>query len=207
MGPKTRFAWQHDARLHPDGTLSLFDDEANPPLAKQSRAIVLRLDTKRMTATLVRSYEHPGGLLAGSQGSMQDLPDGHVLVGWGAVPYVTEFTRSGSVVFDAHFGKGADSYRAFRFPWVGRPTDRPAVRVRRDGDAVTAYASWNGATEVRSWRLVAGEAPGSLRPVATAARQGFETTLAGTSKAPDVAVEALDAAGRVLARSAVRRRR
>jgi hypothetical protein len=160
-----------------------------------------------MTATLVRSYEHPRGLLAGSQGNMQLLLDGHVLVGWGAVPYVTEFTRSGDVVFDARFNKGADSYRAYRFPWVGRPADRPALAATRDGDTVTAYASWNGATAVRSWRLLAGADRLHLRPVTTAARQGFETTLVVTSEAPYVAVEALDATGRALGRSGAQRPR
>src|SRR5919204_2109994 len=48
MGPGTRFAWQHDARRQPDGTITLFDDEAAPPLGKRSRAIRLRLDTTAM---------------------------------------------------------------------------------------------------------------------------------------------------------------
>ena len=204
MGPGTRFGWQHDARLHTDGTLTLFDNEAAPPLAKQSRVLVLRLDTKKMTASLVRSYVHPKPLLASSQGDAQFLPDGDVVVGWGAEPHLTEFTRAGSVVFEAHFNKGADSYRVFRFPWVGRPTDRPALAVRRDGDDLTVYASWNGATEVRRWRVLAGPEPSQLRPVRTAARTGFETALTVKGDAKYVAVQALDAAGRVLGTSRAR---
>ena len=38
LGPGVRFAWQHDARVHADGTITLFDDEGDPPEAKQSRA-------------------------------------------------------------------------------------------------------------------------------------------------------------------------
>jgi hypothetical protein len=201
MGPGTRFGWQHDARLHPDGTLTLFDNEAAPPLAKQSRALVLRLDMKRMTASFVRSYTHPSPLLASSQGDAQVLTDGHVVVGWGAQPYLTEFTRSGSVVFDAHFNKGADSYRVFRFPWVGRPTDRPALAVRRDDDQLTVFASWNGATEVRRWRVLAGQDQSQLRPAVTVARSGFETAIAVKTEARYVAVQALDAKGRVLGTS------
>ena len=30
MGPGTRFAWQHDARRRPDGTITLFDNGAEP---------------------------------------------------------------------------------------------------------------------------------------------------------------------------------
>jgi arylsulfotransferase ASST len=205
MGPKTRFGWQHDARLQPDGTLTIFDNEAAPALAKRSRVIVLRLDTKRMTATLVRAYVHPDGLLSKHQGDAQFLPDGHVVVGWGSEPYVTEFDRSGAVIFDARFNKGADNYRAYRFPWTGRPTDRPSITVERkdDGEA-TVYASWNGATEVRRWGVLAGPDPGHLRRVAVEARNGFETPIDVKTKARSIAVQALDGGGHVLGASAAR---
>jgi hypothetical protein len=157
-----------------------------------------------MTASLVRSYTHPSPLLASSQGDAQVLTDGHVVVGWGAQPYLTEFTRSGSVVFDAHFNKGADSYRVFRFPWVGRPNDRPALAVRRDDDGLTVYASWNGATEVRRWQVLAGEDRSHLRPAVTVARTGFETVIAVKTKAGYAEVQALDATGRVLGTSEAR---
>jgi hypothetical protein len=204
MGPGTRFAWQHDARLHPDGTLTIFDDGAAPAVEKHSRAIVLRLDTHRMTARLVRAYVHPDGLLSSSQGNMQVLPDGHVLVGWGSEPYVTEFSRAGGVVFDMRFNRGADSYRAYRLAWVGHPTDRPALAVKRGkGDAVTVYASWNGATQVRRWALLAGADDAHLRRILVAPRNGFETPIDVKTKAARVAVQGLDAGGRVLGTSVV----
>src|SRR5262245_17644418 len=88
MGPGTRFSWQHDARLQPDGTLTLFDSAASrPKQAKQSKVLVLRLDEKRRTATLVHAYAHPAPLLSTTQGDAQVLADGHVLVGWGSNPY------------------------------------------------------------------------------------------------------------------------
>jgi hypothetical protein len=205
MGPGTRFAWQHDARLHPDGTMTIFDDEAAPAVGKHSRAIVLRLDTKKMRARLVRAYVHPDGLLASSQGNMQVLPDGRVLVGWGSEPYVTEFSRSGEVVFDAHFNKGADSYRAYRFPWVGHPTDRPALAVKREKKSeVTVYASWNGATEVRQWSVLGGPDASHLQRIAVAARNGFETQIPVKTEEQSFAVQALDASGRVLGTSPTR---
>jgi hypothetical protein len=205
MGPGTRVAWQHDARLHPDGTLTIFDDGAAPAVEKHSRAIVLRLDMHRMTARLVRAYVHPDRLLSSSQGNMQVLPDGHVLVGWGSEPYVTEFDHAGKVVFDMHFNRGADSYRAYRFPWVGHPTDRPALAVkRRKGDDVTAYASWNGATQVRRWALLAGPDDAHLRRIEVVPRNGFETSIDAHTKAARLAVQALDAAGRVLGASSSR---
>src|SRR5262249_25318509 len=69
LEPAARFAWQHDARRQPDGTITLFDNEAAPPVRKRSRALVLHLDARTHRATLVRSYVHPKGLLSGSQGN------------------------------------------------------------------------------------------------------------------------------------------
>jgi hypothetical protein len=69
------------------------------------------------------------------------------------------------------------------------------------------YASWNGATEVARWQVLAGRAS-RLRGVASKARAGFETEITAKSRGSHVAVRALDARGRVLGTSrAVRPRR
>jgi Arylsulfotransferase (ASST) len=198
MGPGTRFAWQHDARSRPDGTITLFDNEAAPQTGPQSRGLVLRLDERRMRATLVRSLVHEPRLLAATQGNMQRLPNGDYFVGWGARPYFTEYDPSGRrVLFDARFGYRADSYRAYRFPWVGRPGGRPALAV----SGRTAYVSWNGATEVARWQLLAGRTAGALRPARTEAKKGFETALRIPGGAEWVAVRALAHDGTVIATS------
>lgn len=204
MGSGTSFAWQHDARRQRDGTITLFDNGAAPPVEKFSRILVLRVNTKTKTATLVRSYHHPDMLLAPFEGNAQFLPDGHVVVGWGAWPYVSEFSKSGKLLYDAYFGDGnqppqdADSYRAYRFTWDGRPTDRPAVVIADD----TAYVSWNGATEVARWRVLSGPSAGRLTTLETVAKDGFETPIRLKKSAAFYAVRALDRDGRVLATSA-----
>ncbi len=203
LGRGTRFAWQHDARRQPDGTIMLFDNAASDPGKQRSKVLVLRLDGRRRIATLARSYVHSPPLLSTSQGNAQLLPNGHVFVGWGSKPYATEFNRSGAMLFDLRFGVGrVDSYRAFRFPWTGRPTTRPTVTLRSDGDQTTVYVSWNGATEVRRWRIVAGSDGEHLATVATVARHGFETRTTVVSGASAFAVEALAADGTLLRRSA-----
>src|SRR5207244_3293744 len=83
--------------------------------------------------------------------------------------------RPAGLVFDMRFNRGADSYRAYRFPWVGRPTDRPALAVDRAKSEVSVYASWNGATQVRRWALLAGSDSAHLRRIVVAPRNGFET--------------------------------
>jgi hypothetical protein len=195
MGPGTVFNWQHDARLHADGTISVFDDGAFPKVEDHSRALILRPDLATKTVSLVRAYVSPEKLLAMHQGGMQVLADGHVFVGWGSEPYFTEFARNGDVVYHAHFGKNQDSYRAYRFEWVGHPRDRPRLAIA----AGNAYVSWNGATEVVRWRLVdAGEPSKSL---AEEDRTGFETKLSLPDSAKRVVAQALDEDGRVLGSS------
>jgi Arylsulfotransferase (ASST) len=200
MGPGSSFAWQHDARRQPDGTLTVFDNGATPAVESLSRGLVLDVDEQAMTAVRLRQYTHPK-ILAGSQGSMQPLPNGNVFVGWGEVPHVSEFHRSGRLLFDATLGVDYQSYRAFRLPWSGLPAEAPAIAASGRGRGQIAYASWNGATEVSAWRLLAGEHPDSLQGVATALSHGFETILRATAPGNLLAVEALDRSGAPLGRS------
>ncbi len=208
MGPGTHFAWQHDARRQPDGTITLFDNDADPPLAKESRGLVLRVDTARRRAELVHAYASPDALLSSSQGNLQLLPDGHAFIGWGANPYFTEFDGNGHVVFDGHFKAGADSYRAYRLPWKGRPQDPPALALTTDRRGrVTAYVSWNGATDVTRWQVVAGPDPRHLDTVAVAAKTGFETAIPlDVLTDRYVTVRARGASGELIGSSAARKR-
>ena len=203
MGRGTKFAWQHDARRRTNGTITLFDNGAAPPVEKFTRILVLRVDTKAKKVSLVRSYHHPKRLLAPFEGNAQFLSNGNIFVGWGAQPYVSELGANGSLRFDAYFGHGkppgqdTDTYRAYRFVWHGTPKDRPALAV----GGQTAYASWNGATEIKRWQVLAGPDAQLLRPVKEAAKSGFETPIRLAKSAAFYAVRALGANGKVLGTS------
>jgi hypothetical protein len=152
-----------------------------------------------MSANLVREYTHPEELVSTSQGNAQVLPNGNVFVGWGSAPFFSEYSKEGELLFDASFRGSAQSYRAFRLPWTGHPTDDPAVAVERgSNDEVTLYVSWNGATDVATWQVLAGPDPDQLEPVGTSPWHGFETTLPVRTSEPYVAVRARSASGRVL---------
>jgi Arylsulfotransferase (ASST) len=180
----------------------LFDNGAIPPVEKFSRVLRLRLAIRAKRATLVKSYHHPLRLLVPFEGNAQVLPDGHIFVGWGGVPYFTEFDAAGHVLLDVRFGKlhgritgpnqDADSYRAYRFIWRGHPTDKPAIATRDH----KVFASWNGATEVRKWQLVVNGQPGSTRT-----KTAFENALPLPTEAKRVAVRALSASGTTLGTS------
>lgn len=133
---------------------------------------------------------------------MQVLPNGNVLVGWGSAPVFSEFSHDGELLFSAAFPTEGESYRAFRFPWKGQPEDQPAVVAESgSGDEVTLYVSWNGATEVDTWQVLAGGGPDKLEPAGSAPRKGFETAVTLNTKEPYVAVRAKDSSGRVLGSS------
>jgi hypothetical protein len=107
------------------------------------------------------------------------------------------------VVYDAHLPAGIASYRALGYAWTGHPADLPAVAARRgSGDDTTVYASWNGATDVTTWVLLAGPDTTHFAQVASAPRSGFETAIQVTNNEPYFAVQAIDASGAVLATSA-----
>ena len=206
MGPKSEFYWQHDTRLHSPNTLTVFDDGYDgvlPKNEKQSRALILNVDYDKMLVTLRKEFIHPGELiLSKAMGNAQLLPDGGMFVGWGTNPHFSEFDAEGRLVLDGKLLKGDPTYRSFIGDWEGHPIDFPAVAARRRPGGATVYASWNGATEVASWSVLAGRAQTSLTPAGGAVpKSGFETAIPVPVKGPYFAVEARDAKGRALSRS------
>jgi hypothetical protein len=205
MGHGSQFFWQHDARVLGADMITVFDDGAGPAKDEsQSRAIVLQVDEAARSVRLVRSYQHPNPLLADAMGSARALPDGHVIVGWGTEPYVSEFASDGRLLTDARFESGSASYRAFRYAWNARPSEPPVAAAKRGSDGRTSlYVSWNGATDVAYWQLSRGPRPDALRPVALAARRGFETVIPLNTAGGYARATAVDATGLRLASSRV----
>ncbi len=204
MGAGTETAWQHDARMLPDGEITLFDDGSNPPIHKQSRALRIALSLATHEARLAGVYTHKSPpLLAASQGNTQTLPDGSTLVGYGAVPEISEYATNGSLLFDADLPLDMTFYRAFRFPWNGHPLSAPATfaSLNNTGEETIVHASWNGATEVAAWRVLAGAKSGSLAARATIPVSGFESSVMLPAKYARVEVQALDSRHHLLASS------
>ncbi|WP_345762885.1 arylsulfotransferase family protein [Diaminobutyricibacter sp. McL0608] len=191
------FAWQHDVRRHPDGTITLFDNHLYSGTDGQSGGLRFSLDETSDIATLEQTFAYDGHL-GTAMGSVQVLANGNVLVGWGTDPAVTEFTYAGAAIYEATLG--SISYRASRHPWVAHPSTAPDIAARAESGGVRVFASWNGATEVARWRILAGDDAATLQAAATVPRSGFETAHL-VPRAKVVAVQALDSAGAVLATS------
>lgn len=188
-GRASDFLWQHHARwlAEADGTLTLFDNGAavhahrDKPL---SRALTLRVDHANRTVELLHAYT--AGRSSRSQGSAQVLPaTGRVFVGWGSVPAWSEHAADGALRCEYHFAatwwtpfERVKNYRAFKvFDWRATPDWPPVARVKEG----RVYVSWNGATEVRFWRLQGArrrEGDEVFDDLETVEKDGFESSFA-----------------------------
>lgn len=135
-------------------------------------------------------------------GSMEPLDDMGGFVGWGSVPRFSEFRPDGTLRFDAGYPGGGFTYRAFRRTWTPQPPDAPAFAVAVLGGDPYGCASWNGATAVTHWRLRAGATKATLAAGNVVAKRSFETRVRLDKADRFAAVDALDARGRVIGRSA-----
>ncbi len=112
------FTWQHDPEPIGHDEYTFFDNESSgTPLLPYSRAITVKLDPWSKVATLVSSDNQPEGLSAASQGNAQTTGEGNLFVGWGILPYFSEFNPSGQLIFNAEFPAGVNTYRAYLLPW------------------------------------------------------------------------------------------
>jgi len=204
LGAGAVFYWQHDAEFQPGGLISVFDNGSDPPKEKQSRGLLLDPDLTARTVTLVKQFVNPTRtLLAESQGNTLSLPGGNWLMGYGGLPNFTEYDSSGRVLLDATLGHNVQDFRTYLSPWSGQPRMAPSVLARpAAANRMSVAVSWNGATEVASWRVLAGASANALVPVASSAKTGFQSTILAPGAGPYVAVQALDGAGTVLGVSA-----
>jgi hypothetical protein len=113
------FAWQHDPEALGGGLYTVFDDESNGQvtLLGHSRAVTIRLDLQTHVATLIKSDNQPEGLVAGATGNAQTTRNGDMFISWGGLGYLSEFSPSGRLLFNAKLPDGVATYRAYRLPW------------------------------------------------------------------------------------------
>jgi hypothetical protein len=203
LGPGTKTYWQHDAEWQPGGLISVFDNGSTPPKEKQSRTVLLKPDFTTKTVALAKALVNPNKtLLAEAQGNTLSVAGNDWLMGYGNLPNFTEYDSTGRVLLDGTLGQGVQDFRTYLAPWSGQPSTPPALVAKRSGASVRVQTSWNGATEVASWKLLAGSSPSLLTPLTTVPKHGFQTTATITTGAPYIESWALDANGNELGASA-----
>jgi Arylsulfotransferase (ASST) len=206
LSASASFFYPHDAQRAPDGSLTIFDNRATALDHSRgaSRALHLRVDAKKRTVSVANVFRHPTNSTSSSQGNVEELPTGNFFVGWGSSPWFSEYAPDGQLVFAAHTQSvWNQSYRAFKGTWHATPNTDPAIYARVGAGRIAAYVSWNGATEVRSWRLMGGPDPDHLAPIGEAPWADFETKLGFQGQPAWVQARALDADGKVIGLSPV----
>lgn len=128
----------------------------------------------------------------GSMQVLTDSPvPGNVMIGYGQEPAWSEFAANGTLLLDVRFGPlglermSADNYRAMKVNWTAFPYWAPkiapgpkeswyynatdetfSIQLRDESghalDNDTVYFSWNGATEIKSWAILASNATSNL---------------------------------------------
>jgi EmrB/QacA subfamily drug resistance transporter len=208
FGPEAAFQWQHDVRLN-GSTVTMFDDHCcqltgggtSVPATGSSRGLVLQLDQSTHTATLAAQYRGDGKFESEYMGDAQALANGNTFVGWGSEPYFSEYSRSGKPLLEGALPGPDLTYRATVGQWVGEPLAPPEGAALRTNGKTTVYASWNGATWVVSWRVLAGPDAARLTAVRTAGKSGFETAIGVPQGYESFKIQALAASGRVIGAS------
>jgi len=124
------FSKQHDARRIANGNITIFDNgsQHNPPY---SRAVEYQLDEENKTATLVWEYRNTPDIYTQSLGSMQRLPNGNTIIGWGnrsepGFPALSEITPDKTTAFELSISTSENTYRAYKFPF---PDGAPCAEV------------------------------------------------------------------------------
>ncbi len=209
FGPGAAFQWQHDVALGPNSTVTMFDDHCcqltgggtSVRATGPSRGLMLNVNQSTRKATLVAQYTGGNEFETEYMGDTQPLSDGNVFVGWGSEPYLSEFSSSGKLLLEGQFPGSDLSYRSMVEQWVGLPLSPPAGAARESAGKTTVYASWNGATQVVSWRVLAGTGSGRMTVVASAAKSGFETAITVPQGNKRFKVQALDSGGHVIGTS------
>ncbi|KAF7195249.1 hypothetical protein HII31_03455 [Pseudocercospora fuligena] len=212
------FGRQHDARIRLRNStvtiISIFNNAADENSVDEddepSSLLEMALYTAQspMIAKVIRHVPRPNRGRTTIGGNYQYLPNGNVLGAWGDNAYITEHLPSGKVVYETSFlSTRFLNYRAYKLPWIGRPSDTPVVKAlastTKGRDLTTIfYVSWNGATEVSKWNFYSADLGDfDVRRVGSTIKNGFETSYVVRGHHAIVFAEAIDKDGNSLSNS------
>jgi len=169
--PLGGFSSQHDFRSSGSGRYTIFDNGRfhSPQI---SRGLEYQLDTGNMTATLVWSYQE-SGLYGSHLGSVQRIPAGNYVIGWGDVvgsttfSDVTEVNPDGTEEHSMRFVNPVyESYKALKFNWEGQALV-PYLIAEVDGSNSTVVLTYNvfGNDQYDLYRIWHGTSSSQLIPL------------------------------------------
>lgn len=205
------FSRQHDAQwlAYDDDVevVSFLDNAADTEgynTSSISSALIVRLDKRAIppSAIVEQRILRPDQGISQLRGNFQILPNGNRLVGWSDDSYITEHSREGQLLMEARFrSERFVTYRAYKSNFTGFPAEEPVLRAFAYGSELNSsltvyFVSWNGATEVSSWRFWRDHALGDGKAfIGEAPRTGFETSFSSQGYESSVYAEAISRDG------------
>ncbi len=196
-------AYQHDATMLANGTISVFDNGGVPKVHAQSRGLMLAVNAQTKTDTVVAEYDHPAAACPrAARETCRPSKTATCSSAGGPSRTSRNSAPAASCCTTLTWHGSYQSYRSYRFPGRGAPSEPPAIAAAPHGRARRRCTRAGTATPARaSWRVLAGPSAQQLTPVASAPRSGFETAITTPVAEAYVAVQALGAAGEVLGTS------
>lgn len=214
----TAWTGQHGARVHFQNETHIivsFLDNARfspniEPTHENSRALFLTLHIAEspMRAETLLSIDQPNGGYNAARGNVQVLPNGNIWACWVKGCLFSEHHEDGSMLMKARLKPELSTYRSYKSEWIGRPSQPPDVYAAATEEdwkiALVVHVSWNGATEVKRWRVWHSDGSGRLLDMMAHTHwQGFESVMHADEFAEYVVVEAMDDDGTTLGKSNV----
>ncbi|MEJ2646936.1 MAG: aryl-sulfate sulfotransferase [Sedimentisphaerales bacterium] len=124
------FVGQHCIWRKTNGNLLFFDNGnlmgagTTPSDRTYSRAVEYAIDESSKTATLVWEYRHHPDISTPSNGRVQTLSNGNVMIDWGSatqnkasVPIATEVSPKGELVYEMYFDTYTKGARLQKYIW------------------------------------------------------------------------------------------
>lgn len=207
------FSKQHDAKfVSSNGThhvISMLNNASDERENEEntSSGLIVELDTSvtPMTARVIRRINRPDSGLTRLRGSFRPLPNGNYFASWSERGYFSEHASNGDLLVTGRFASDRYStYRAYKGEFTGRPTAPPdlvaSVYGTSDQDMTTLiHVSWNGATDVVSWKFYAQASNGGEPvPIGSTNKTDFETIFIADGYMDWVSAQAIDADGKIM---------
>ncbi len=174
MGPGSEFYWQHDTRLHGPDTLTVFDDGYDGVLRQEREGVTRPHPQRRLRPDAGHAAQAVHAPRASScsprRWETRRCCRAAACSSDGAPTRTSPSSPpDGKLLLDGRLTQGRPDLPVVHRR-LGGPSRRPARgrgQAPRAGGA-TVYASWNGATEVASWTVLAGGAQTSLARIGSA---------------------------------------
>ncbi len=151
VNDSNRISYQHDARVLPNGNITLFDNGNNRE-PEFSRALELSVDTTTWQVTKIWEYRSNPGEVIPVMGNVQRLPNGNTGIYWGFKfnEVQPDMSDAFELNLDLHYISWSD--KVHRFFWKSKAV-LPYLVIEPYPDRIRLIFNKFGDTSIREYRI------------------------------------------------------